>query len=226
MTRSGIAALALAAACGLISKDITQLPLRLPSKSFTIDATAWGAPPGTVPALPCAATCGGTRAALCGAAAPCSVDCNDQTDSCQAHVTLTVTEDYDLTKESSDYQAIGSQSLVSFAIDAIRIDVSQNTLTFSTPQLTLSLAPKGTTDPASAEVVGTLNPIPNGLSGSFAVTFAPGGQDVVKKYMLTNYKTPFTALVTGTTTIQAGQPSPSGVLVGAVVVTAHASLGP
>jgi hypothetical protein len=224
MTRSAIAALALAAACGLLSKDITQLPLRLPSKTFTVDATAWGAPAGTVPPVPCA-SCAQAQAGVC-ASAPCSLDCNGVTGFCQAHVTLTVTEDYDLTKESSDYQAIGSQSLVSFGIDGIGINVSQNTLTFATPQLTLYFAPKGTTDPAAAEAVGTLSPIPAGLKGSFTVTFVAGGQDVLTKYMLTNYKTPFTALVTGTQTIQQGQPSPSGELVGAVVVTAHANLGP
>jgi hypothetical protein len=222
--RSGIAALLAFAACSLISKDITQLPLRLPSKSFIIDATSWHAPAGQVPAVPCA-TCAAAQPVVCGSA-PCSFDCNEGTGNCQATVTLTVTEDYDLTKESSDYRSVGSQSLVSFGVDAVAVNVTQNTLSFATPTMTLYLGPTSATSPADAQAVGTLNAIPAGLTGQFNVAFAAGGQDVVKKYMVDNYKTPFRALVVGTTTLQAGDPSPTGELVGSVVITAHAQLGP
>jgi hypothetical protein len=205
-------------ACGLVSKDIVDVKLRLPEKSFTLDADAWNLPPGTAPSVPCTAGCATGQAVLCGSAT-CSADCDAATGTCQAHVTLSVSQSYDLTKESADYQAIGSQSLVTFGVDSIAVQVSSNSLDFATPELSLALAPA--TD-GSPELVGTLAPIPAGATGSFNVAFAPGGADVIKKYMFDTYKTPFRAVITGTATVKAGDPTPRGKLVGAVVVMAHA----
>src|SRR5215831_8252108 len=106
--RSAIVGALAVAACGLVSKDIVDVTLRLPEKTFTLDADAWNLPPGAAPSVPCADGCATGQAILCGSAT-CSADCDTATSFCQAHITLSESQSYDLTKESADYQAIGSQ---------------------------------------------------------------------------------------------------------------------
>jgi hypothetical protein len=215
----GCLALSLAA-CGLINSDVTQFKVRFPAKDFTVDASAFGLKGGgVVPAVPCSVNCTARAADLCSGA--CTASCEDATSLCQAHVPVTVKNDYDLSTEAPDYAQFASQNIVSVSVDSIVFNITQNTLNVDTPTLTVSLQPQ--TGGGAAEIVGTIPAVRAGQTGSVAVVFGAGGQATLKKFM-DNFKTRFSVLVTGDVVVKGGQAAPTGKLVGQVVAEGHVGL--
>jgi hypothetical protein len=212
----------LGAGCGLLSSDLTTVNLAFPKKTFRVDTADYHVTSsGSVPTVPCTANC----SVATGFCTGCTVDCEASSQTCQAHVTVTVTTDYDLAADAPEFQAIADHSVLSVTIDDVKVEISENTLNTPSPALDVYLAPASASSPddPSAELVGTLDPIPAGQTGTFALRFTDGGREVVKKFM-DDFHTPFRVMTSARTTLHAGDPTPSGRLTGAVLATAHAGI--
>ena len=225
MIRLSCSAALVFAACGLVDTNITLFKLHFPPKDFSVDATDWGvASASTVPQVPCSGTCPASQATaeLCPGGA-CSLVCAGGT--CAAEVQISLSNDYDLATEASGYADIADQSVVSVIVDDIFFDITMNTLSVDTPELTVVIGPQTITqasDPA-AQIIGTIPVVPAGHTGRVDVVFAAGGQATLKRFM-DDFRTPFRLIVAGTVIVHGGDTTPTGKLVGDVQADAHVSI--
>ncbi len=227
--RSLLLAVALAAApavsCGLISSDVTDFNLRLPEKEFNLDTQDWMLTvTGQMPTLDCPPVdCAVATTQICEQGA-CSADC-DANAHCQAHVTVSVFQMFDLKNEAPELQTIDSEAVISVTVETIKFKVSTNTLNIDSPPLTVYLAPNGVSDPNDpmAEEIGTIASVAAGQTGEGEIMLSETGKASMEQFM-SNWRVPFNVIVTGRVTIMAGQAVPEGKLTGAVTVTAHAGL--
>jgi hypothetical protein len=211
----------LLAGCGLLSSDLTNFNLSFPKKDFRVDSADWHVNgSGSVPTVPCAAGCS-NASAFCGGG--CSVDCQQSSQTCQAHVTFALINDYNLATEAPEFQAIADHKVVSVTVDGVYFDITENTLTVATPPLSIYLGPMTATGPGDAELVGTIASVASHQTGQVTIDFAANGRAVMKKYM-DDFHTPFRTIIAGEETLHAGDPIPSGRLVGSVLATAHAGI--
>lgn len=219
----------LGASCGLISSDITDFPLALPKKAFSVDTASWMISSsvqmnGTFPSVACPpADCAAAAAMFCDNGG-CTADCAaDQT--CTAHVSISIFQMFDLANEAEELATIDQMAVISVTVDAIAFEIEANTLNVATPPLTVYIAPIGVTDPSDnrAEAIGTILSIPAGFTGTGQVDVTATGELTLERYM-SDFRTPFIIIVGGTADIVAGSPVPSGMLTGNVTVTAHAGL--
>src|SRR5262249_17969187 len=128
----------------------------------------------------------------------CTTDCEAGTHQCQAHVPASLTNDYDLSKDASEYAQFASLGIVNVGIDAVYFNITQNTLTVTTPQLSVYAGPQtihAPTDPG-AQLIGTIPSVQRGQTGRVNVVFSGNGQATIKMFM-DNFKTPFRVLVAG-----------------------------
>jgi hypothetical protein len=211
--------------CGLIDSDVTDFNLKLPEKNFNVDTADWMlSVTGTMPSIDCSATdCSGAADTFC-AQDRCTADC-DANAECQAHVAIAVFQPFDLANESPELAEISSKPIARVTVEAIAFSIKENTLTVASPPLELYLAPQGVSDPTSAEAqhIGTLAPVEPATTGDAEVVLTDSGKDTMAAFMK-DYETPFTVIVAGEMTLQAGDPVPQGKLSGVVTVTAHAGL--
>ena len=213
-------------ACGLIDSDVTDFNLKLPEKDFNVDTADWNlAVEGeTIPSVPCPpADCTAAADQFCTAGS-CTADC-DANAHCQAHVSVSVFQSFDLANEAPELAEIASKPIASVTVESIAFRIKENTLNVPTPPLELYLAPQGVSDPASdeAEHIGTLAPVAVATTGEVELELSESGRAKMSEYMK-DYKTPFTVIVAGDAALQAGQPVPAGKMKGVVTVTAHAGL--
>jgi len=225
MMRSLFVALLLVhvAACDMIS-DATRVNVKLPPRDFALDTSTFNLPQGQLPPVSCTQPADCHTSDLCPQGA-CTVACNTTIQECEAHVPATVKNDYDLSKDAPEYAQFASVGVVSVGVDAVYFNITQNSLTVDTPELSVYAGPTTINSPtdAGAELVGTIPRVPSKSTGRVNVVFSATGQDTIKKLM-DNFKTPFRVIVAGDVVVTGGDATPTGKLVGQVNVEGHVSL--
>jgi hypothetical protein len=210
--------------CGLISSDVTQFELRLPKKDFKIDSADWMlSVTGNLPAIDCQPIdCETAVAELC-AGAGCSGTC-DAMNHCMATVAVSLVQDFNLSTEAPELQAIADQPILDVTVKTIAFEVTENSLNVATPPLFVYLAPQGVMDPKNtmATAIGSVASVAPGKTGTVNLELTAAGETAMESYM-SNWKAPFNVIVAGDIAISAGQAVPTGKLVGAVTATAFVS---
>jgi hypothetical protein len=228
---SGALALLLSTGCGLISSDVTNFNLDLPSKEFSVDAASWEVSDQEAQAL-LATDCSGAPA-VCNSAAQtacpmnCSGECNAQTSTCDLTLGISLYQNVDLLMEKPELQSINDEPVIKVEIDAVQWEVTGNTLNTETPTMTLYVAPMSVMDPNSpdAKEIGTIRAIAPGevTDGPQDIAFTPTGKADLVAAMST-FKTPFNVIVGSSITVTAGDSFPQGRLDAIVNIRAHAGL--
>jgi hypothetical protein len=228
------AALALvlsSAGCGLISSDVTNFNLDLPSKEFSVDAASWEVSDQEAQML-LSTDCSGAPA-VCNSAAQaacpmnCSGTCNATTQTCDLSLGISLYQNVDLLTEKPELQSINDEPVIKVEIDTVTWEVTMNTLTVDTPTMTVFVAPMSVMDPSSpdAKAVGTIRAVTAGevTDGPQDIAFTPTGKADLIATMST-FKTPFNVIVGSTLTVSAGDSFPQGRLDAVVNIRAHAGL--
>jgi hypothetical protein len=215
----------LAAGCGLIDPDVTDLTLRLPEREVTVDTADWAlADEATMPAIDCEGMEGACAAAvgeLC-AAEGCAGACGGST--CELVLPISLWNTFDLATEAPELQAIDGQPIVSVAIERVWFEVSENSLDVASPELEVAIAPQSVMTLADAEVIGTIPSIePGALVADGEIALTAGGADVLAGYMK-SYATPFNLIVGAELAFAAGDVLPTGRMIAVVHVEASAGL--
>lgn len=229
---SGVAlALLLSTGCGLISSDVTNFNLDLPSKEFSVDAASWDISDQDAQAL-LATDCSGAPA-VCNSAAQtacamnCSGACNAQTSTCDLTLGISLYQNVDLLNEKPELQSINDEPVIKVVIDSVTWQVTANTLNTETPTMTLYVAPMSVMDPSSpdAKEIGTIRAVAPGelTDGAQDIAFTPNGKADLVSAMST-FKTPFNVIVGSSITVSAGDEFPQGRLDAIVNIRAHAGL--
>ena len=214
--------------CGLISSDVTNFDLMLPDKMFTVDASKWnvnGSAANTYLGQSCASApteC--AQWALAACTTECSGMCDTTTQKCDLLLDVSEYTGVDLVTEEPELSTINSEPIIKVSIDSVTYDITMNSLNVATPMFTVYVAPMtvtSATDP-SAQAIGTIAPVPAGMSGSgLTMQYTSNGKQVLATIM-GDYKVPFNVLVGAQLTITAGQQVPTGMLTADVHITAHA----
>lgn len=224
-----ILAVLASASCGLIAADIADFNLNLPERNFTVDTSQWKMPPDQTELRSVA--CANEAPDYCASAVAalgfckdgsCTADCDGQ--NCQLHVRVSLSQEFDLAKESPELETIDSQSRISVTVKDVTFAVTENTLTVPTPPFHLWLAPQGVLaiPDEKAKLVGEIASVPAKATLDGKVQMTSEGRTHLESFMA-NYDTRFTVIVEGTVDVKAGSPLPTGKLVGAVQVIAQAS---
>jgi len=213
--------------CGLVSSDITSVPLDLPSKSYSFD-TGYTGPAGTIPMVACGD--GQLVTDCCNPAPGVTVNCAATplvcaAGACTYQTTFKSVSRVDLGAEAPEYKKYSGQTLVGLSLNKVNYTVTMNDLNVPTPEITIYLAPDGITDPAdpSAAKFGTIAPIPAKTTLSGTVTQAPGAGAAFGKYAQ-NWATPFTFIATAPIVVKGGEPIPMGKMV--VTVSGQVKIQP
>jgi hypothetical protein len=216
-------------ACGLIDKDITYFDLSLPEEQFTVDTSQWGlAGDATFPAIPCAVEtdiCADAVNAYCGAD-QCAGVCDGASNTCTARVLVALSQQIDLVQEKPELQTIEDQPFIDVTIDAVKYRITENTLNFESPEITIYVAPVNVMSPDNPEAqpVGTIAPIEAGRQVDWIdVLLAPNGEASLRQFM-GDYRSLFNVIVGAWAEIRAGDEMPTGRVVAEVRVEAHAGL--
>jgi hypothetical protein len=213
--------------CGLISSDIADVALKLPSRTVTVDTADWQMPEGdSFPAVDCsgemAEVCSASIAELCGADG-CAGSCGSA-ETCEALLAISLWNTFDLATESPELQQIDGQPLVSVTIQKVWFEVSENTLDVASPELEVAIAPQSVMNLEDAEPIGTIPSVaPGERISEGEVMLTADGARVLSGYMK-NYSTPFNLIVGTNLVFEAGDPLPTGRMVATVHVQASAGL--
>jgi hypothetical protein len=215
--------------CGLIDKDITYFDLSLPEQQFTIDTSQWGlsADP-TFPAIPCsleADICADATAAYCSAD-QCVGVCDGATGTCKARVLVALSQQINLIEEKPELQSINDQPIINVTIDTVEYRITENTLNFESPEITIYVAPINVISPLNPEArpIGTIAPIEASRQrGWTEVQFTPDGKASLRQFM-GDYRSIFNVIVGAWAEIQAGDDMPAGRALTEIRVEAHAGL--
>lgn len=227
-----LAVLALAGAlggCGLVDPDITHFELYIRDKQFTVDTAQWELQDvDSFTSIDCSASAG-----LCAAAAEqactsgqCFGRCNGQTDTCELQVIVALWQMVDVKTENEELQTIDDQPVIDVTIDAIEYEVTENTLTIDTPELTVYAAPQTIMSPGDPEArpLGTIPAITSRtMVATTAVEFTDEGRATLKSFM-DDFMTPFNIIVGTEVIVGMGDTVPSGAMTANVQVRAHAGL--
>jgi hypothetical protein len=228
MLRLALAAMLGVAAtgCGLIDSNITDFDLSVPNKTFSVDTAQWDLTSDSeMPAIACSGMPGVCSAGIsqaCGAEF-CFGSCDGT--NCKALIAVSLFTPINLYDEKPELQTIDDQPLVTVTVNRVAYDVTENTLSIDTPELTVYVAPANavTTGDPQARAIGTVASIPAMTQLTDAeVNLTPEGRDTLRQYMK-DYKTPFNILVGTSVELSAGDPIPAGKLT--VVVRVAASAG-
>ncbi|HYU15180.1 MAG TPA: hypothetical protein VEL05_03890 [Candidatus Acidoferrum sp.] len=221
------ATLAGQAGCGLIDSPTGELDLELPARKVVIDTADWElTDQGKIPAVDCAETpavCLSRVDTWCGGNDLCAAACAGAT--CEISVLVSLWHTFNLAQEMPELQQIGGRPLVRLTVDRVAFTVSENTLSVTSPPLTVAVAPQGVTSThgRGAEIVGTIPAIEPGQTiAEGELELPPDGLANLASRMK-DYQTPFNLVLESTLQLQAGDDVPSGRLVTAVMVSAHAS---
>jgi hypothetical protein len=216
-------------ACGLIDKDITYFDLSLPEEQFTVDTSQWGlSADGTFPAIPCTVDndiCADAVTAYCGAE-QCQGVCDGASNTCTARVLVALSQQIDLVQEKPELQTIEDQPFINVTVDAVKYRITENTLNFESPEITLYVAPVNVMSPTNPEAqpIGTIASLEAGRQIDWTdVQLAPNGEASLRQFM-GDYRSLFNVIVGAWVEIQAGDSMPAGRAVAEVRVEAHAGL--
>ncbi len=210
------------ASCGLIDSSVDDFPLGFPRKDFTVDTATWQLTVmGTFPAIPCTGNpeCDAAASSIC--AGSCTATC--EASMCQAHVPVSLFKSFNLAVDAPEYQTIDSQTAISVTVDSVEFIVETNSMNTAVPPLEVFMAPIDVTDSADASAlrIGTITSVGAGQTGSQELQTDPAGEANLEMFM-SDFRTPFNVIVSGSVNISAGDPVPTGMLQGFVKVAAHA----
>jgi hypothetical protein len=219
------------ASCGLVDSNVADFDLTLPEKKFTIDAATWNvnsAGATTLLSTRCDAMptiCGQAATSACKAAS-CTGRCDAVSKTCVLGLGITTYQAIDLVTEKPELKTINDQPLIKVAIDRITYTVNSNTLTVTTPEMTVFIAPStvmSSSDP-QAKPIGKIPPVPaNTAVAATDLQFTETGKaDLIAA--MSNYKVPFNVIVGSTITVSSATQIPAGKLEAAVQISAHAGL--
>lgn len=222
------AAVLWSAGCGLISSDVTDFDLTLPDKKFTIDAGSWQVDQTSVDtftSMSCA-----DSAMVCASAAEtacsegCSGTCNAQK-KCDLSLDISLAQPVDLVNEEPALKTINNEPVIKVSIDSVTYEVTSNSLSVATPQMTVYVAPMSVVTTDQATEIGSIPAVPAGWTtmGPQDVQFtATGKADLIN--IMSSFKTPFNVLVGSSILLTSGEPVPMGKLDAVVHIKAHAGL--
>ncbi len=227
----GLAAVALSAGCGLIDSDVTNFALSLPDKQFTIDATGWQVDQQQASTF-LQTSCGAmptvcSQAVMQACMDGCSGSCNASSQRCELALEVSLYRPIDLINEQPELKSIDDEPVIDVQIDSVTYEVTSNTLTVATPEMTVYVAPMSVMDPMDpqAKPIGKIPPVAAGTLTMAPVNLAftaTGKADLIA--MMRNFKTPFNVIV-GTTLVVSDQSMlPSGKLDAVVHIKGHAGL--
>lgn len=218
------------ASCGLISSDVTNFDLTLPDKKFTIDTGSWQVNQAAAD-LYLKQTC--TMTTMCAVPPQacmtgCSGSCGQaQPRTCELSLDVGLSQKVDLVMEKPELKSINDEPVIKVAIDSVTYEVTGNTLTVDTPELTLYVAPISVIKPSDpmAKAIGTIAPVPAGqvTSSPQSIMFTAAGKAELVNIM-SAFKTPFNVLIGSSVVVKAGQPVPMGKLDAVVHIKGHAGL--
>src|SRR5688572_22367367 len=202
LTLAVLAAAVSSAACGLISSDVTNFDLTLPSKEFSVDAMSWEVTDQEAQAL--LATDCSAAPAICNSAAQqacpmnCEGECNATTSTCDLTLAISLYQGVDLLMEKPELQSINDEPVIKVVIDSVTWEVTMNSLNVATPPMTVFVAPMSVMDPNSPEAkpVGTIDSVEAGeiTDGPRPIAFtATGKADLIAA--MSTFKTPFNVIV-------------------------------
>ena len=220
----------LAAGCGLISSDVTNVDLTIKPKMFSVDTASWNV--NSTAAMTYLSYDCSAAPSYCASAASnacqmgCSGSCDMTSHTCDLGLDLSIYQKVDLLSEQPELKTINQQPVIHVTIDAVTYTVDSNTLNVATPQLTIYVAPVAVMDPKdpSAKAIGTIASVPAGTTvGPTPIVFTADGKQTLIDTM-GSYQTPFNVIVGGEILLHSGDPVPSGKLDGAVQIKAHAGI--
>jgi hypothetical protein len=229
---------ALLASCGLIDSSVDDFAMTA-RKDFGVDTAQWnlGVTAGEFPSFPCAddAACAVPADMICGNQ-NCTVTC--VANECQAHVTVTKFETFDLETDSPELSMVNDKVFVDVVIDSIDFVIDPdttdpecvkgpgvNSLNFTIPPLQVFLGANDVTDPSDpdATLLGTIPAIAENQMGTISMILEDAGRTVLSD-RIQNYTEMFNMIVTTTIDISAGDEVPAGMLSGCVRIRAHADV--
>jgi hypothetical protein len=220
------------AGCGLISSDVTNFDLTLPDKKFTVDASGWqvdSAQADAYLAMDCS-----DRPNVCSTAVQlaCTMNCSGTCNAaytCDLSLDISRSQAVDLVSEKPELKAINDEPLIEVTVDSVSYEITSNTLTVDTPELTVYVAPISTVSvdrfDSQIKAIGTIPAIPAGqvTAHTEQLRFTPTGRAELVNIMST-FKTPFNVLVGSSIVITRGQAMPTGKLEAVVHIAGHAGL--
>jgi hypothetical protein len=226
-----VGALALSG-CGLISSDVTNFDLDLPSKTFSVDASGWQVNQ-TAADLYLGTTCDPAQSMpnICTSAVAnacpmnCTGSCDTAAHKCDLGLQVAVHQAVDLLSEKPELKTINDQPIIHVTIDSLTYQVTANTLNTSTPEMKVYVAPMSVMDPNDplAKQIGTIAAVPAMMivAETPMVYTATGQQTLVDT--MGDFKNPFNVIVGAQLDLRSGQMVPSGKLDANVHIKAHAA---
>jgi hypothetical protein len=209
--------LAAAFGCGLL-EDATKFTIDTGWKEFTVDSAALGVTiPGgtTVPSVPCTTqndVCAqATSQVSCsGQTYSCSVQCGSQ-GTCEIAASAEVATTVDVSDKVKNNTSASALSKVSFKYMLYR--VTENTLTFDTPEIEIFVGPSSATKTTDSGVVkfATMPAIAKGQKPDGQVNATEQGKSTLADF-IKNYQTPFKFFVKASLRFASGAPLPQGKL--------------
>jgi hypothetical protein len=221
--------LAALAGCGLISDDIDDLDLSLPSKTYTVDTSSWQFMGD--PQMLLGWDCGGGNEGVCPTiaeqvctAGQCESVCGPQS-TCDMIIPVHPFTTINLAQEKEELATINEQALVEVVVDTIEYAVTENTLDITTPPLVLYVAPESVMDPddSLAVEVGTIAPVPPMTTvPTTRLELTSAGHARLVQAM-TDFRTPFNVMVAADIVLRNGDTLPTGRITTSMTIDAHAS---
>jgi hypothetical protein len=226
-----VGALALSG-CGLISSDVTNFDLDLPSKTFSVDASGWQVNQSAAD-LYLGTTCDPAQSMpnICTSAVAnaCPMNCTGSCDmtahKCDLGLQVAVHQAIDLLSEKPELKTINDQPIIHVTIDSLTYQVTANTLNTSTPEMKVYVAPMSVMDPNDplAKQIGTIAPVPAMMTvAETPMVYTATGQQTLIDTM-GDFKNPFNVIVGAQLDLRSGQMVPAGKLDANVHIKAHAA---
>src|SRR5258706_6662219 len=205
--------LALVSGCGLISSDVTNFDLDLPSKTFSVDASGWQVSQMAADAYT-GMTCDPSQSTtVCQAAVQqacpmnCSALCDATAHKCDLNLDVAVHQGVDLLTEKPELKTINDQPIIHVTIDSLTYQVSANTLNVATPAMKVYVAPMTVVDPSDpmAKQIGTIDAVPAmTVVAAKDMTYTDNGKQILMDTM-GDFKNPFNVIVGATLMVQGNQ---------------------
>jgi hypothetical protein len=209
-----LAAVGVAATCGLVNPNVTAIPFDLPPETYSFDTSnpAWKAPPSSFPRVTCGA--GGDVADCCNPPAPApAVDCVATPLACDGGVCaleFPITRSQSVNLKNEVPILSSHQSLADVTISKIHY-MEASTLTIPLPPVDIYVAPANVTsaDDPSASKLGTVPGAAAMMTIEGDVPLDPAGQAALVAFAH-NPGTSFNFITRTTVVIPSGSPTPQG----------------
>lgn len=214
---------------GCVADPVSQIDLEIPAKEFSIDADRWQLDSARLPdyfATTCETTPVCAQAAKLACNGHCTGVCDPATSRCALDLDVSLYSAIDLVQEAPELRSLPEQSVISVQVDAVEFAVTRSSLSITTPELVVYVAPASVTDPddPAATAIGTVPSVAAGtsLAGS-ELALTDDGRAELSRVMST-YKTPFNLLVAAKLGVVSSSELPTGRLDAVVKIRAHAGL--